>query len=780
MCSTSSLFDGRLPGTPIVVDAFAPPSSSSTSSSSPLVFLLTHYHADHISGLSARFSLGPIYCSAVTRSLVLLDFPRLRSLLRPLTLEERHSITVPGAVISPSLPPSDYTFHVTLIDSNHCPGSVMLLLRLPGVSGPSVMLHTGDFRYDPLRCHSPLLQAAIGSVQALYADTTFLHPNSAHFPSKAAAARSAIRAIARYFKAHAPLFAACKAAQSFTDGPRVYLAAETLGTEELLLSLHAHFHFPLHLSSASARWRQLSLLKQTHAMLTDDGSKTPIELVSGRALQRWMRGEEANRKAAGRVPGLYIKPSAMWWARKSGDVSTRLRDVSIRAADASADDEGDEDDDEGAEEKAEDPASADSACQRDVHGVLHVLWSMHSDMSELMEFIQLVQPRTVIPLVVPALTPREENGDDRATALEDDEEQKDGEKASGPAVQERLGFVTVKHEAVDGVKRRRLSGPLFPAKESARERELVVLCSIQHIVNTLLPRQRVAVMSAAQRYKKEEEQRAHASGGEPSATPRTPPLLAVQRTHSSPSKLQTSAADAGRGERVLSRILHEPQPKKEEDAEGGSATPPLPALSSNRVLFASAPLMSSSSPTVRSLSAVLRRPPPAASPRHPQAPFVLSGLSLTPLAARHFDFSITPAPSVYIAKDIRGDERAALSTRLSALGIPHTRTLSREVRLVLMRWGRASSEIVFGSVVRRVVRLLRNEHALRAERGMPGPTGDECAVWVYAERCVDEVERVQRDHAGVWTAASRDAIDTCMLWHSAELSAAKVNELLDA
>ena len=36
-------------------------------------YFLTHYHSDHITGLSAAFDLGDIYCSAITARLLLHD-----------------------------------------------------------------------------------------------------------------------------------------------------------------------------------------------------------------------------------------------------------------------------------------------------------------------------------------------------------------------------------------------------------------------------------------------------------------------------------------------------------------------------------------------------------------------------------------------------------------------------------------------------------------------------------------------------------------------------------
>ena len=62
----------RLPNTPFVVDGFCTPSSGVTTFQ-PL-FFLTHAHKDHVSGLRKDWNAGKLYCSAVTRALILHEF----------------------------------------------------------------------------------------------------------------------------------------------------------------------------------------------------------------------------------------------------------------------------------------------------------------------------------------------------------------------------------------------------------------------------------------------------------------------------------------------------------------------------------------------------------------------------------------------------------------------------------------------------------------------------------------------------------------------------------
>eukprot|EP00121_Abeoforma_whisleri_P004100 Awhi_evm1s3701 len=56
-----------IPGTPIALDfwKFSPGVS---------LYFLSHLHADHTIGLTPSFHLGPIYCSSITKELLLEKF----------------------------------------------------------------------------------------------------------------------------------------------------------------------------------------------------------------------------------------------------------------------------------------------------------------------------------------------------------------------------------------------------------------------------------------------------------------------------------------------------------------------------------------------------------------------------------------------------------------------------------------------------------------------------------------------------------------------------------
>ena len=104
-----------------------------------LVFL-THFHADHYSGiaetLAARDDIT-VLCTEITRSLVLSKLHVPQKQIQSLQMCEPRFIT------EPLVTSEDETFTVTALPANHCPGSAAFLFEFG--NGPR-WLHTGDFR----------------------------------------------------------------------------------------------------------------------------------------------------------------------------------------------------------------------------------------------------------------------------------------------------------------------------------------------------------------------------------------------------------------------------------------------------------------------------------------------------------------------------------------------------------------------------------------------------------------------------------------------------------
>lgn len=145
----------------------------SSESSNRAVYFLTHFHGDHYSGLSSEFNSGKIYCSEITKKLVLLKFPKLPpNVIKELELAITHCI---------HLTPQT-TMNVTLFNSHHCPGSVMILFE--GEFGR--YLHSGDFRFckDVKESDWNLQMITNSKIDRLFLDTTFLDPFWSQFPSQ--------------------------------------------------------------------------------------------------------------------------------------------------------------------------------------------------------------------------------------------------------------------------------------------------------------------------------------------------------------------------------------------------------------------------------------------------------------------------------------------------------------------------------------------------------------------------------------------------------------------
>ena len=148
------------------------------------LYLLTHMHTDHLSGLfEARGRVhstwarrtGPrIVCSAQTKALLVArGVPGCR--ICELPLNQSCAVNVGGGSSGPT---------VTLFDANHCPGSVMFHVQWNDVNN----LHTGDFRYKAEIHGSKHMIEQIKYVHKVFLDTTFCHESwdstNRHFPSQ--------------------------------------------------------------------------------------------------------------------------------------------------------------------------------------------------------------------------------------------------------------------------------------------------------------------------------------------------------------------------------------------------------------------------------------------------------------------------------------------------------------------------------------------------------------------------------------------------------------------
>ncbi|XP_037356058.1 5' exonuclease Apollo [Talpa occidentalis] len=167
-----------IPHTPIAVDFW-----SLRRAASARLFFLSHMHSDHTVGLTSTWS-RPLYCSPVTAYLLHRHLQVSKQWIRALEVGESHVLPLDEI--------GRETMTVTLLDANHCPGSVMFLFE--GYFGN--ILYTGDFRYTPSMLKEPALRVG-KQIHTLYLDNTNCNP-ALVLPSQQEAARQIIELIQKH------------------------------------------------------------------------------------------------------------------------------------------------------------------------------------------------------------------------------------------------------------------------------------------------------------------------------------------------------------------------------------------------------------------------------------------------------------------------------------------------------------------------------------------------------------------------------------------------------
>ncbi|XP_029995614.1 5' exonuclease Apollo [Sphaeramia orbicularis] len=245
-----------IPHTPLAVDFWYVRKCPGTR-----LFFLSHMHSDHTMGLTSTWCHRPIYCSPTTATLLTLKLQVKEQWIHPLELGEPHLLPLDDI--------GKERLTVTLIDSNHCPGSVMFLFE--GYFGS--ILYTGDFRYSPSMLCEPCLRTNT-TIDVLYLDNTNCDPNRT-LPSRQRATQQ-IKEIIRSHPNHI-----------------VVIGLYALGKESLLVDLAMEFKTWIEVTFQ--RMEILKALELPDVFTTDRGAGRirvvdQLEINSAN-LEEWNRAE---------------------------------------------------------------------------------------------------------------------------------------------------------------------------------------------------------------------------------------------------------------------------------------------------------------------------------------------------------------------------------------------------------------------------------------------------------------------------------------------------------
>ncbi|CAO3590321.1 unnamed protein product [Absidia cylindrospora] len=184
-------------------------------------YFLTHFHSDHYHGLNKSWTHGPIYCSRITANLVMQRLDVDKDYIHILPMDEPYHV----------LP----NVKVTLMDANHCPGSVLFIfdIQVDDIDTCWIRhLHTGDFRANPRMCLHPLLrQPENPTIDHLYLDTTYLKAKYG-FPAQEECIRAACDVVQDYINAKMTTNTGINMEQA-TENLMVIVGSYSIGKEKV-------------------------------------------------------------------------------------------------------------------------------------------------------------------------------------------------------------------------------------------------------------------------------------------------------------------------------------------------------------------------------------------------------------------------------------------------------------------------------------------------------------------------------------------------------------------
>lgn len=327
---------------PFIVDGFKYACKENSS-----IYFLTHFHSDHYGGITKEFNCGIIYCSEITAKLVVLQLGVQSKYVFPVGMNS----TVLVADVQ-----------VSFMDANHCPGSVIILFRL---KNGKTYLHTGDFRFHKTMLERRALQTYIPTghenidnsckivglkrLDGVYLDTTYCNPKYT-FPSQRVAIDHAIELVGKHLK---------------QDGILFLFGSYTIGKERLYLEIARKIQQKVCVSRTKQKIiESFGWPAETMQLLTTEPAATNFHVVGMQDLQmdslKLLLAK--HRLRFQRI--VAFRPTGWTYGSKnSRSISTCCTDPSGKIR---------------------------------VYGIPY---SEHSSFAELCDFVQVVNPATIIPTV---------------------------------------------------------------------------------------------------------------------------------------------------------------------------------------------------------------------------------------------------------------------------------------------------------------------------------------------------------------------------------------------
>lgn len=232
-------FYKKIPETHFAVDAFNYGNVPGISH-----YFLSHFHYDHYGGMTKKWN-QPVICSPITAKLIQLKIKVDPKYLKILHLNRPEIID---------------DIEVTLLDANHCPGSVMFLFKLP--RNGKVILHTGDFRACPEMEEFPELWNH--KVDKVYLDTTYCRPEY-DFPAQSLVISTAVQLVIHHLKQN-PKTLIC-------------VGSYTIGKERIFMAIAEEINSKIWASTEKTRVLKTLSNPIIDSRLTSESNKAQVHVV---------------------------------------------------------------------------------------------------------------------------------------------------------------------------------------------------------------------------------------------------------------------------------------------------------------------------------------------------------------------------------------------------------------------------------------------------------------------------------------------------------------------